>query len=387
MPVLKEKRLICATLNVAYEHERAALRGIRTYTLEHPNLRVALIGYNGRLLNERWAQSANGFIGTFRKAQGEGADLALAERLAPGRVVGLSSADREIGIPRVLTCNRQVGRLAAEFFHNRGYQNFAYVGDLNPLGHHASIERAESFQEALAGYGHPCRLLQFNEIYTEAFQLPIPCAVLGFSDRVARLVIERLLQLELAVPEHVAVLGVDDDSLESDVCPIPLSSIRLDGEQIGYKAAQLLDSLLNGEKHPDPLMLRIPPIGVQERASTGSRISDDKLLLDTLHVIRKEISTLRTVGDVLELVNSSRRALERRFRNALGRGIYDVMQEARVDFAKRLLVETDLKLIDLAEVAGFGDSRMLSVSFRRHTGETPSGYRRRHRKLKPSRRV
>ena len=47
------------------------------------------------------------------------------------------------------------------------------------------------------------------------------------------------------------------------------------------------------------------------------------------------------------------------------------MQSARVDYTKRLLQETDLKLADVAAAAGFADGRMLSVTFRRVAGESP----------------
>ncbi len=45
---------------------------------------------------------------------------------------------------------------------------------------------------------------------------------------------------------------------------------------------------------------------------------------------------------------------------------------------------TDLKLTEVAAAAGYGDSRMLSVIFRRVTGETPSGFRKKHRAESPT---
>ena len=47
--------------------------------------------------------------------------------------------------------------------------------------------------------------------------------------------------------------------------------------------------------------------------------------------------------------------------------------------AKVLLVETDLPMPRVAAGAGFLDAARLSAVFRRETGETPTGYRRRHR--------
>lgn len=384
---LLRKRRVCVKLNAVFEHQRAALRGIRRYALEHPEWQLVTAVYGGRLGSASGIASelshalsdVDGFIGSFhRRSPEQAADLALACQLAPGRVVGISSIDETLPIPRVLHDSKEVGRMAAAFFLKQGHRNFAYLGDNNHAGHAASPERVAGFREALAEAGLPLRVLPFYEIYQPDFTLASPCAVLAFNDTVARIFIELLLERGVPVPEQVAVMGADNDPLEQSISPVPISSISLDSERMGYAAARLLDALLDGSVKAGPGDLRIAPLGIEERASTGAHVAGDPLLLRALHLIRKEIAHLRTVEDVLALLGSSRRPLERRFRAALGQGIYEIMQEARIDYAKRLLVETDLKLIDIAAAAGFGDSRMLSVLFRRITGSTPSAWRQSH---------
>ncbi|MCD8483283.1 MAG: AraC family transcriptional regulator [Verrucomicrobia bacterium] len=98
-----------------------------------------------------------------------------------------------------------------------------------------------------------------------------------------------------------------------------------------------------------------------------------------LSLIRRDIANLHSVDQCATLVGASRSKLERRVRSALGRTVHDIMQSARVDYAKRLLLETDIKLTDVASAAGFADGRMLSVVFARVCGESPSTFRRRIR--------
>lgn len=60
----------------------------------------------------------------------------------------------------------------------------------------------------------------------------------------------------------------------------------------------------------------------------------------------------------------SRRALEIRFRETLGRNILSEIPRIRLQRAKRLLLETDLSLPLLAESAGFGTPSYLVQIFR-----------------------
>lgn len=98
--------------------------------------------------------------------------------------------------------------------------------------------------------------------------------------------------------------------------------------------------------------------------------------------IPRVLSDDHGVAECAALVGASRSTLERRFRRGIGRTVREVMETARVEHTKTLLRETDLKLSGAA-AAGFGDSRMLSVVFRRATGETPSGFRDRERRQRP----
>jgi transcriptional regulator GlxA family with amidase domain len=75
--------------------------------------------------------------------------------------------------------------------------------------------------------------------------------------------------------------------------------------------------------------------------------------------------------------------LELRFRQNLGRGIFEEIQRVRVDRAASLLTGTDMPMSALAEQAGFSNGMHLLLAFRRETGMTPTAYRRQHRNPRP----
>ena len=62
------------------------------------------------------------------------------------------------------------------------------------------------------------------------------------------------------VPEQVAVVGVDNEEILCELCTPPLSSVEPNPERIGYVAAELLDTLMTGEKPASKYMDGIPII-------------------------------------------------------------------------------------------------------------------------------
>ncbi len=52
----------------------------------------------------------------------------------------------------------------------------------------------------------------------------------------------------LAMPEEIAVIGVDDDERICSIASPTLSSIALNAERAGFAAAAVLDRLVSGRK-------------------------------------------------------------------------------------------------------------------------------------------
>jgi LacI family transcriptional regulator len=84
------------------------------------------------------------------------------------------------------------------------------------------------------------------------------------------------------------------------------------------------------------------------------------------------------VENVLKHVSISRSSLERRFQELLGHAPGDEIRRTRVQKACKLLIETDLKLIDIAVRCGFEYPSYFSRAFRREMGMAPNKYRAEH---------
>jgi len=68
------------------------------------------------------------------------------------------------------------------------------------------------------------------------------------------------------------------------------------------------------------------------------------------------------------------RTLQRRL-NESGLGFQDVLDQTRCEYAKQMLANTRLGIAEIANIVGFKDHSILTRSFTRWVGVTPSGWR------------
>ena len=155
-----------------------------------------------------------------------------------------------------------VGEETAQHLINKGFRSFAALSVSDPRG----IRRTESFISALNNQHNisnvpsvflptPATLATGREGYrTLLEQGHNPKVVVCSSDPIAQGVLAEAASRGLRVPHDVAVLGFGDLSSAESVYP-SLSSIRLDGQKVGEKIAQLLVERLTHNAHPAGLQV------------------------------------------------------------------------------------------------------------------------------------
>ena len=212
-------------------------------------------------------------------------------------------------------------------------------------------------------------------------KLPRPIGIMACYDIKAQQLLDVCRELEIAVPEEIAVIGVDNDRLLCDLASPPLSSVAPNTQRTGYEAAELLDRMMAGETIASEAHL-IAPLGVETRQSTDVLAIDDADVARAVRFIRQNFRSGINVADVLREVPLSRRILESRFRRTLGRTMHQEITRLRMAHVKRLLADTDLPLTEVAQSSGFEHVEYLSVAFKRETGSTPRDFRRKSRPAK-----
>ena len=81
------------------------------------------------------------------------------------------------------------------------------------------------------------------------------------------------------------------------------------------------------------------------------------------------------VHQVAESVHTSPRTLQRRLRGA-GLTYAGVVQQVRLEIARRMLRNPERKIRDVARVLGYSDPAHFTRAFQRWTGVTPRAFRR-----------
>ncbi len=127
-------------------------------------------------------------------------------------------------------------------------------------------------------------------------------------------VLNACLVSNIRVPEDVAVLGVDNDASIAELASPPLSSIILNGEGAGYRAAQLLDRWMGGEPAVTGKIYQLAPAGVAWRRSTDVFAVEDPYVAKALRMIQQEACAGLRVAEVVGRVPLARRQLEMRFK-------------------------------------------------------------------------
>lgn len=315
-------------------------------------------------------------------------DPALAELLKKTRlpVVDVLGLVADSGFPLVHVDDAAIAHLAWEHFTERGFRRFAFLG---LAGENWSARRREAFLERARTIDPQPGCLEISRVTLDRTPweqrqdrlaawlkgLPKPVGLMVCSDQRGPDVLEACRRVGIAVPDEVAVIGVDDDEPLCEVCHPPLSSVRPDHQEVGFQAAALLRDLMRGKAPPNAPCL-VAPRGVVTRRSSDILALEDPVVATALRLIRDEACAGISVDEIARAAGASRSVLQRRFRGALGQSVHDQLINTRLKRAIELITTTDLPLADIAERCGFNHQEYMGVVFRERLNKTPAQLRR-----------
>lgn len=294
-------------------------------------------------------------------------------------------------IPCILTDNVAISRVGFEHLKELGFRHFAFCG-FN--GADYSDERKDGFFESVTQAGLRCHIYTDSQtalkndtakyeglglkdggrVASWIQKLPKPVGVMACNDMRGQQVLDACRAIGVAVPEEVAVVGVDNDEVVCNLSDPPLSSVVPDTERIGYEAALSLAKMMEGGQS-QPAETLIEPKGVITRRSTEVLAMEDRQIAAVARFIREHACEGIDVSDVLRVIPMSRSSLDRRFIKILRRSPKDEILRIRLNRVKQLLAESDFPLSLIAEKTGFEHIEYLSRIFKKKIGITPSHFR------------
>ncbi len=108
----------------------------------------------------------------------------------------------------------------------------------------------------------------------------------------------------------------------------------------------------------------------------------NSLMFNVVEILIESYGKELSLQAVAEKVNIAPTYLSHLFRKEMKITFSDYLTEVRIWAAKRMLLDEELKIHEIALKAGFSDNRYFSKVFKKNTGKSPSEYRRR---VKPER--
>ena len=379
---MRRRRAVALLIETSNDYARGLLRGVMAYVREHDPWSIHL-PEQGR------GEAPPGWLARWRGdgivARIETPKIAQAVVRTGLPVVDVSAARHVPGIPWVETDDEAFARAAFTHLVERGFRQFGFCGEPR---FNWSKWRREHFERLVRESGGACFVYEstaesgkpvpYNREHRRLLawvrKLPKPIGVMACYDIKAQQLLDACREADIAVPEEVAVIGVDNDELLCNLATPPLSSVIPNTHRLGYHAAALLDRMIGGESLGEQAH-RIPPLGVATRQSTDILAIDDPETAAAVRFIREHACDGINVADLLKTLPLTRRVLESRFRRIIGHTPHEEIVRVRTERAKQLLSETELSVSVIAQRTGFRHAEYLSVAFKKQTGLSPREYR------------
>lgn len=297
-----------------------------------------------------------------------------------GTTVSSASAMPVDGIATVAMDLRSAGVMSARHLLTLGVENIVFFRNFGAAGEGSFCQ---SFLET-------CRLAGKNALLLDATadkpedrsawlldrvaKLPLPCAVMADHDRFAVEIIAAAGELGLRVPEDIAVLGTENSETVQKRSQVPLSSLDMNLELLGYTAARLLERSMRGDSI-EPRHHFIAPKKVNERKSTATYSCEIPGISKAVLKIRSQYFQQISVRAMAKECGLSIRSLYRLYRATTGNTIGKDIMARRMEAAAEMLRDENLKLEPIAIEAGLGNAKNLCRLFKEHYGQTPGQWR------------
>jgi LacI family transcriptional regulator len=289
--------------------------------------------------------------------------------------------------PCAIVCddNEEIGRIAARYFLTLGDVNCCYYGD-HPVRLTAFAAELARNHRQVQTIVSPANMhsLPWNEIshhlVVQLKKIKLPGAVFCENDSWARELLEAALDGGFRIPEDIAILGVDNETLLCNGSSIHISSIDSRPRKVGYEGAAMLDRLMQGEPFPAAPLL-VPPVPLPVvRKSTDILATGNPIVKQAVEFMRKKHTTNISVIDIAKSVYISDSGLRKLMNRKIGTSPCQLLQDMRLETACRLLRDTEIKIESVAVQSGFCDAQRLHKIFREVLKTTPLRFRQESKK-------
>jgi LacI family transcriptional regulator, galactose operon repressor len=285
-------------------------------------------------------------------------------------------------VPYVATDNFKLVRLAYDHLIEQGLPRFAFYGLPPEPGNRWAREREDAFlhmvkadhQDCPVYRGSPASAAGWrrsqNEMVEWVHSLAKPVGIVCVTDARARQLLQACIIGDVAVPEQVAIVGIDNEPMVQLLGRIPLTSVIQGAEEMGRIAARILHRMLQGF-HCTSERILVPPSGINAQASSQFQAIGSAYVMRARHYLRQYAHLGIKSEQVAHYVGVSRTVLDEHFRRELKQTVHHAILEQKLHIARTLLADASIPLADVAIRSGFTSLQYMHTVFRREFKCTP----------------
>lgn len=291
---------------------------------------------------------------------------------------------RVAGVPQVCTDNQAVCELIFNHFRERNFPNLAILVD---EGWEVLRSRKDPFIRICEEHGYVPYVIEYNRFSSLTIEnqwlvgklkaLPKPAGMMLLRDSQGPRLFTICRELNIRIPEDLAVVGINNIPLFTSFTAPVLSSVDINAEYIGYLAASCLVKMIRGEAIPASTL--VAPRELVLRQSSSISIQLDPNLSKAVDYMRANLQETLEFEDILRQQGLGRRALENHFKKRFGECPMKYLRTLRLEKVKLLLETTDLSVTEIGWQCGLGDINYLCRLFRQISHLSPLQFRQKSR--------
>jgi LacI family transcriptional regulator len=393
--VVNNQKRVALLIETSRAYGRGVFAGVANFVESNPHWTVL---YQERYLEQCAPRS-------LLEDRPDGILMRVGDRRISGDIIrtGIPTVDlldepRKGGCPVSLIDDFSVAELATEHLLNNGFVNFAFCGFRGvPFSERRKMGFIRTLQKHnfnVAVYPGSSSISNFHWAEEQGYRdvegisnwladLEKPVGLFACNDVRALQVLQVCQAKGIAVPDEIAVLGVDNDEVITQLSTPKLTSIQPNTFQSGFRACICLDQLM-AKKLPQKWVELTPPVGVVERDSTNSVGTSDALVAAAIRLIRQRACEGLTVKQILAEFQTSRTHLDGKFKEIVGHSVHEEIDRVKKKRVCQLLCASDDTLSEIAAQTGYYSVSHLSRAFQKTFGVWPGEYRKRARKSERS---
>lgn len=264
--------------------------------------------------------------------------------------------------------NEELANTALKHFEYLNIKNISYFANHQDAVTPWSTERYQA-SKTIANLSN----INYFEDTIDAIQSKLfPLGVYCSSDRSARRLANLCHSLKIKVPEQVSIIGTDFDDIERTLSPVSLSSVEFNPFELGKMCMETLHKMVRFKRiiHTEFSQFKV----IHSQTTTSKEL--EPCVSKAEGFIQKNFHKNIKIEQVTDHCRVSRKTLDTRFQQYLGKTAHQYLTDLRISRAKLLLTSTSDTLEVIARQCGYLGQSYLSQVFLKQVGVSPAIYRK-----------